>query len=200
MKKAGFLLFLLLPLWSFAQAPHVILSSFSAYKQPNGILLRWVIKGGSQCNGTKVFRQNEVGVFEPINHIPGICGSATENETYQFFDEEPFANAYNHYKLEMGFQGFSATITVFFEDFGAANHALLVNHEGNSYRILFQNELNRQATLQLYDQMGRAVSTQTTTNSDIEMDVVGLQPGIYIYRVTGVGNQKITGKFYLSGR
>lgn len=200
MKKAGVLLFLLLPLWGFAQAPHVILASFSAYKQPNGVLLRWVIKGGSQCNGTKVFRQNEVGVFEPINHIPGICGSATENETYQFFDEEPFPNAYNHYKLEMGFQGFSATITVFFEDFGSANHAVLSDYQANSYRILFQNELNRQATLQLYDQMGRAVYTRTATDSDIAIDANSLQPGVYIYRVTGVSEQKITGKFYLSDR
>lgn len=199
MKRVCFLLFLL-PIFGLAQEPHAILASLNAYKQTNGILLRWVIKGGSQCNGTKVFRRSGEEDFELINHIPGICGSSTENETYQFFDSIPLPNEYNHYKLELGFQGFSDTITVFYENFGNTDHQVFADHEANTYRILFSNDLNRDARLQLFDAMGREVYTETATDSDFSIQPTALKAGVYIYRITGVSEKDIEGKFYLRGR
>lgn len=196
----GICFLLLLPLFGLGQEPHVILNSLTAYKQTNGILVRWVIKGGSQCNGTKVYRANQQGEFEQVNHIPGICGSNTENETYQFFDSVPFPNQINTYKLELGFQGFSGTVSVFYEDFGNQDHMVFSDFQTNSQRILFTNDLNRKATLQVFDSTGSLLHTQSNTGNEFLIRPDGLRAGIYLYRISGASEKPMQGKFYLGGR
>lgn len=198
MKFSAAFLFFLFPLIGFGQSPHPILKSFDAIRQPNGILLRWVIKGGNQCEGTKLFRSDDSFQFQQIKHIPGICGSFTENETYSFFDSVPIPNIYNHYKLELGFQGFTDTISAFFEDFGRANHVVLTDHQTNSYRILFSNDQKSEALLQVFDQMGNELYSATGTNSDFSIQPSGWKSGVYIFRITGVPETGIQGKIYFS--
>jgi hypothetical protein len=198
MKKICF--FLLLPLFSFGQEPHVILNSLKASKQTNGILVRWVIKGGDQCNGTRVFRATAQGHFELIYDIPGICGSSTKDETYQYFDSNPISNNYNTYRLEMGYQGFTEPITVFYEDFGNAEHKVFSDFQTNSQRILFTNDFNRDALLQVFDSTGRAVYSESGTDNDFLIQPSNLKPGIYIYQISGVSEKTMQGKFYLAGR
>ena len=93
-----------------AQKPHPILRSFSAVKQPNGVNLKWVIIGGRQCDGTRVFRADETLQFDLVEHIEGICGSQADDVTYSYFDNSPKSNSYNYYRLEMGLQGFTDTV------------------------------------------------------------------------------------------
>jgi hypothetical protein len=198
MKRICF--FLLLPLFSFGQEPHAILNSLKVYKQTNGILVRWVIKGGDQCNGTRVFRANAQGHFELTYDIPGICGSSTKDETYQYFDSNPISNNYNTYRLEMGYQGFTEPITVFYEDFGNAEHKVFSDFQTNSQRILFTNDFNRDALLQVFDSTGRAVYSESGTDNDFLIQPSNLKPGIYIYQISGVSEKPMQGKFYLAGR
>lgn len=190
------LLTLLIATFGFAQ--HPILESFNAYRQTNGVLLRWVIKGGRQCNGTTVFRSGDDYVFEQINHIPGICGNFTEAETYSYFDSVPISNAYNHYKLELGFQGFTDTITVFFEDFGVANHLVLSEHELGRYRILFSNDNNSEALLRLFDRNGNELLTESTTGNDFTIQPTAWNSGVYLFRISGVSRSDIHGKIYFA--
>lgn len=177
-------------------AQHPILKSFSAYQQTNGILLRWVIKGGNQCNGTRVLRAADDLVFEQINLIPGICGDFTEDETYSFFDSIPISNAYNHYKLELGFQGFTDTITVFFEDFGSDDHLVLTDHHAGEYRILFTNANRKQALLRVFDRSGNELLRESTTDNDFLIRPSGWKNGVYLFRISGVSETDIHGKFY----
>lgn len=181
---------------SFAQ--HAILKSFSAYRQPNGVVLRWVIKGGNQCNGTRVLRAGDALSFEQINHIPGICGDFTEDETYSFFDSIPISNAYNHYKLELGFQGFSDTITVFFEDFGSKNHLVLTDNSSRQHRILFSNDNSNEALLRVFDTNGNELLSQTTLGNDFTIQPSGWKSGVYLFRISGVSRSDIHGKFYFA--
>lgn len=201
MQKAVFyILFLMLPLVAMAQKPHPILRSFSAVKQPNGIALRWVILGGEQCDGTRVFRAEDQGNFEQIEHIEGICGSQVVDVTYSYFDNSPVSNAYNRYKLEMGLQGFTDTVIVFFEDFGADNLLVQTDYVRKTYRVLFTNDNNRNAVLRVYNQFGKIISETQTTNSDIEFSLVGKPAGIYLFTVSGVSQDDLRGKVYFSGR
>lgn len=186
-----------LPFIVTGQSPHPILRSFDAIKQPNGVLLKWVIKGGQQCQGTWVYRADESELFEVINHVEGICGDFTEDETYTYFDNSPRSNAYNRYRLEMGMQGFTDTITLFFEDFGSDNYLLL--SENGQFKILFSNDLSREATLQLFDLSGKVLREEKTLQNDIEVDPAGLRAGVYLFRISGVSESDITGKLYFSG-
>lgn len=190
----------MLPLVAMAQKPHPILRSFSAVKQPNGIALRWVILGGEQCDGTRVFRAEDQGNFEQIEHIEGICGSQVVDVTYSYFDNSPVSNTYNRYKLEMGLQGFTDTVIVFFEDFGADNLLVQTDYVRKTYRVLFTNDNNRNAVLRVYNQFGKIISETQTTNSDIEFSLVGKPAGIYLFTVSGVSQDDLRGKVYFSGR
>lgn len=183
-----------------AQTPHPILRSFSAIKQPNGVLLKWVIKGGQQCQGTWVYRAGQAQQFEVINHVEGICGSFTEDETYTYFDNEPLSNTYSYYRLEMGFQGFTDTVEVFFEDFGSDNYLLLTDGGSANFRILFSNDLNREATVQVFDLSGKILLENTTLGNDFAVSLPGQRAGIYIFRISGVSETDITGKLYFSGQ
>lgn len=198
-RSVAIFLFLVLPLLGMAQDPHPILRSFTAIRQPNGIFLKWVIKGGKQCDGTKVFRSDESLVFEEINHVEGICGDFTEDETYTYFDSEPIPNRYNHYKLEMGFQGLTDTIQVFFEDFGSDGFLLLTETNG-SYRILFSNDNNREATIQVLDLSGKLMFEDAGIGNDFTLQPNGWRAGIYVFRISGVAETDITGKLYFSGQ
>lgn len=187
---------LLLPWLGWAQSPHPILESFEANKQPNGILLRWVIAGGNQCNGTKAFRSADGVKFDLVNHIPGICGSTDNNEAYSYFDSVPHPNSYNHYKLEMGFQGFTDVVTVFFEDFGNADHVVLNDTEAGTYRILFSNDSRAEVVLRLFDLSGREVTTLHTRNSDLSLPNSGRISGLHVYRIELDGIPSAHGKLY----
>ncbi|MBI1287304.1 MAG: T9SS type A sorting domain-containing protein [Flavobacteriales bacterium] len=198
MKRSIFIsMFSILAVASFAQ--HPILNSFDAFRQPNGIELRWVIKGGEQCNGTQIFRAGDDLVFEQIDHIPGICGSTISNEAYAFFDSVPVPNAYNHYKLQLGDQGFTDTVTVFFEDFGNDDFLLLSDHQNGTHRILFSNDNHNTAVLRVFDYSGSELHTQTTTGNDFILQPSGWRSGIYLFRISGVSQTDIHGKIYFGG-
>ena len=196
-KTMQILLLLCMPLFVVAQQPHPILKSFEAYKQPNGILLRWVIFGGNQCQGTKVYRSEDGLDFDQINHIPGICGNFTEDETYNYFDTIPHKNTYNHYRLEMGFQGFTDIVTIFFEDFDGQNYALLSDPQLNRYQIFFTNDLGNTAKMEVFDRMGNAVTTLSNNRSDHILYTDGWRRGLYIFRITGVDAGTIFGKIFI---
>lgn len=183
---------------SATMAQHPILESLNAYRQPNGILLRWVIKGGQQCDGTSVFRAAGGIPFAEVYHIPGICGSFTEAETYSFFDSIPVSNTYNHYRLELGYQGFTDTVTVFFEDFGRADHLLLSDHQAGQFRILFSNDARKEATLRVFDRSGNELWRTSTASSDFVVNTAGWRAGVYLFRISGVAQKDIHGKFVVS--
>jgi len=191
------LLVALIPLSAAAQQPHPILKSFEAYKQPNGILLRWVIFGGNQCQGTKVYRSEDGMNFDQINHIPGICGNFTEDETYNSFDTIPHKNTYNHYRLEMGFQGFTDIVTLFFEDFEGENYALLSEPQLSRYQILFENDLGNTTKLEVFDRMGNSIIRLSNNRSDHILYTDGWKRGLYIFRITGVDAGTIFGKIFI---
>ena len=200
MRHVTFLLFLFFPFFGSAQGPHPILRSFSAVKQPNGVLLKWIIKGGEQCQGTKVYRADDSYFFEELNRIPGVCGSTTADEEYAFFDSVPFPNSNNHYRLELGFQGFSDTVTAFFEDFGSDDHLLITDAQHDRYRVLFNNDRNLKATLKVFDVSGKLIYEDAGIRHDFEFSPAGWNADVYIFRISGVSASDIHGKIYFSGR
>lgn len=183
-----------------AQKPHSILRSFSAVKQPNGVNLKWVIIGGRQCDGTRVFRADETLQFDLVEHIEGICGSQADDVTYSYFDNSPKSNSYNYYRLEMGLQGFTDTVNVFFEDFGTDRYLLLSQPQVRSYRILFSNDLNREASLNVFDLSGKVIYQDQTIGNDFQLNSLNWDAGVYVFRISGVAEVDVAGKLYFSGR
>ncbi len=202
MRKLAITLILLaiLPLSGIAQSPHAILKSFNAIKQTNGVVLKWVIKGGQQCRGTKVFRENAEGVFVEIGSIPGLCGDFTKDETITFFDSEPVRNSINTYRLELGFQGLTEPRSVFFEDFGREDHVVFSDQFINSHRIMFTNNQSKKVLLEVFNRNGTMVYSESGTGSDFLIQASGFQVGPYFFRITGIEKNPVQGKLYFGGK
>ena len=181
-------------------SPHPILRSFTALKQPNGVNLKWVIKGGQQCFGIRIFRADESLLFDQIDHIDGVCGDTEADEAYTYFDSDPISNAYNHYRLEMGSQGFTDTIQVFYEDFGSDRYLLITENTSSQFRVLFSNDNNREAALKVFDVAGNLMFEETQASNDFTIVPDGWQTGVYVFRISGVSESDITGKLYFSGQ
>lgn len=179
----------------FTQDAHPILSEFILIRQHKGILLKWTIKGGNQCEGTKVFRANNDYPFELIKHISGICGGADFDETYTHQDTLPAKNTDNHYRLEMGDLGFTETVTLFYDDFGQSNHARLTNQGNGTVTLLVNNAQSSPLTIYLMDISGKVVSHQQSESNAIVLSTLHLPRGIYFYRVDGIGVTPVTGRF-----
>lgn len=187
---------LFVPMMGLSQS-HPILRSFSAIKQSNGILLRWVIRGGNQCNGTIIYRSADDVHFGQIGFIDGVCGSTDSDESYSFFDSVPLLNADNHYRLELGAQGFTETLTVFYEDFGANDHLVMTDRATGTFRFVFSNDQRNTATLTVFDLGGNAVFQLSGNGNQLVVGTAAWRSGIYLYRIEGVTQKDLTGKFYI---
>jgi hypothetical protein len=197
MKWKFALIFLVLPCMlrdGMAQAPHPILSEFVLIRQHRGILLKWTIKGGNQCEGTKVFRAVDQQPFELIEHISGICGGADFDETYTHHDTLPAKNAENHYRLEMGDLGFTETVSLFYDDFGQNDHARLTDLQTGTVTLLVNNAQSKPLTVMLVDMNGRVAGRQQSTSNAITLHTSHLSAGIYIYVVSGEGLSPLSGR------
>ncbi len=188
------LLVLAVPETVLAQRPHPILRELVAIQQQNGVLLRWVIAGGNQCNGVMAYRSEGGSAFELIHHIPGICGSTDSDETYTYLDTSPSRNAENAYRLEMGGQGFTEVITIFFRDFGERNHARLTDVSSGNVRLLFSNDAKRTVAVQVHDQNGRPVFRQQTNESEVILRTSDWEAGMYVYRIVGESIGPVVGR------
>lgn len=175
--------------------PHSILKSFIAFQQEDVIVLRWVISGGNQCAGTTMFRSEDNDVFSRIGQIDGICGNTDSDETYTFVDSTANANEVNYYKLEMGQQGFTTVVQLFFEQFGENDVLVSPNHTEGPIRILFSNPNKEPTDLTILDRSGKPIITRKATGSEFNLDLVGLRTGIYYFHLSKNGEVK-SGKFF----
>ncbi len=188
------MLLLCVPETGMAQGPHPILKEFVLIRQQQGVLLKWTIKGGQRCEGTKVYRAQGDRPFALIEHIQGICGGTDFDETYTHLDTFPAPNEQNHYRLEMGDLGFSDTVTLFYADFGQSDHARLTDPHTGTVTLLVGNTRNMPLTLQLTDLNGQVVGRQQTASNALVLQTAHLPRGVYVYRISGEGVTPVTGR------
>lgn len=187
-------MFVAMPTGVLAQRPHPILKDLAAIRQQDGVMVKWVIAGGYQCNGIRVFRAVDGGPFEQIKHIPGICGSTDSDETYIHVDREPVRNSRNSYRLEMGAQGYTETITVLYTDFGKSGHARLTDPLDGSVRLLFSNDTEQAVELEVLNMTGSPIHTDRGTSGEFTFSTNGWPHGMYVYRISGGSTGAVTGR------
>lgn len=188
------LLFASMPMRTSAQRPHPILKEFSGFRQDNGIMLKWVISGGEQCNGVNIYRALDVGGFIRVGSIAGICGNPDFDDPYTFLDTTATRNRDNSYRLELGWQGYTEVITVFYSDLSLGLHARLTDLIGGTVRFIFDNPQQQQVTIELFDMTGLSVFRSITAQSEILLRTDRFSTGIYIYRISTYGAEPILGR------
>jgi hypothetical protein len=187
------------PLFTFGQSgdPHPIVENFILFENGGDIHVRWDIKGGSTCDGIRIQRASNDDTlnFTQVGSIEGICGNANFAIPYEFIDENPVANATNHYRLELGAQGTSSFISLYYAQLGESGYTAFPNPITTQATIFFDNPDQKTYILVMHDMSGKVVKiTPETQKESITIDRAGLMKGLYIFTLYNEENEKITGK------
>lgn len=179
---------------TFAQDSHPILREFFGRQEGNTIVLTWVIKGGNTCQGTRIHRFNADSIFEQIGEYDGICGDASSDERYEFTDSSPLLNQTNHYRLELGHQGYTNTIGADFYTYNGNGYVILGNPMVKSSEIVFENPKGDELMISLYDLNGRMVLNQPAEKTKAIIYNEGYKNGVYTFVISREGEAFIKGK------
>lgn len=175
---------------------HPMLDDFSAFEYEGNVYLSWTISRGSTCNGIDIERSDNNSNFNIIGDIPGVCGSADFAQSYDWIDRSPLLNATNYYRLELGLNGHSESVSVEVISLTNGNYQVRPNPMRDFGQIYFVNSGRREHTLQVYDLSGKPVLQMNTLDNFFEPEVNRLHAGLYLFTISAKdGSTAISGKF-----
>lgn len=181
-KIIPFIILLLNTLNLNAQADFM-LNHFSLYEVGETIVLDWTIKEGSVCNGISVFRSTDGVNYEKIGDLFGVCGDITKAENYTFVDKNPVGASFNYYKLELGLNGFTNPVSVYFADM-EGNTSLFAPNPSNGDGTFYYRE-NGDVVIQIFNGQGQKVYEILSEGKKTNVDLSFLKSGVYQYIIQG---------------
>jgi len=162
-------------------------------QQDAKVLIRWTIQAGNTCEDTHIERSADGISWERIGLIGGICGSPDQSVTYDFYDPLPLRNQVNHYRLELGFYGYSSPVQAEFLALPASGYLIMPHPVVSRSTLIFGNIEKHGYVFSLFDMTGKKVMELTATGNRIILDKQTLGSGMYLFRLQG--NQgSLTGK------
>lgn len=199
MKRKIIISFLLLWCLKSNAQFHPILDGFSVFLDKDKAILKWVIKGGSTCNGINIYRSDDtLSSFVQIGSIAGICGSSASATPYEFTDISPIPNKINYYRLELGTQGFSGFTSV--EFISISNNGFMIRPQPviDFATIYFHNPSQLTYTFSVMDVNGKVVQIIENIDGESFLFSKGNLPGgIYIFALENKGYIKVSGKIII---
>ena len=173
-------------LLSFIAVPaqsDALLERFSISKNDGRVLLNWVTRPGSTCDGVDVMRSTDSLSFETIYHIPGICGGPNTAISYTYLDERPVANFRNYYRLGLGSSGTTSVRSIEVVDLGNNGLQVRPNPVVADSKIYFDNVTREACQLFLVSAAGVVVGKWETRDEFFELHAPDFQPGMYFLRI-----------------
>ena len=143
--------------------------------------------------GIEIERSTDTTNFITIGTIPGVCGNGAEDVAYSFDDKAPLQNQDNHYRLLLGQVGYSEIIKVSFFDYSSGSYAF-PNPAPDHVTIFYPNSIKAKLQFKLFDLSGKLLQSLPTEGGSIELDVSGIQSGIYLYQLINQGSIEYHGK------
>lgn len=189
------MLFILLMLAAtFATAQDIELNRFDVFSDGKHVQVQWVLAKGSVCTGIKIYRSTDSNNLQQVGFIDGICGSIDSPVGYTFTDSFPIVNKLSYYAIKPGSAPVTAARSIFFVD-DSRKHIIYPNPARGQFTVIFNDGQLTHSCL-LYDIHGRLVKRVEGINAkQVRVDVTGLAPGLYFYRLnsdnTATGSGKI---------
>jgi len=173
------------------------LENFEIFEVYGKVQISATIKTGYSCLGMNFMRTEDTTVlFQSIGSIPGVCGSSTEPLRYDFVDENPPKNKTVYYRVQLGGIGYSEILNIRVIDTGKAAYLVSPNPASGFCNIYFKNESQNRHSLTLINRIGLTVMTVHSAENNFYLNLEGLSPGIYHFRVHEENKQrpKFSGK------
>ena len=181
---------------SFAQEA-LILDGFTGVAQPEQVQLRWTISSGETCNGTFIERSTDKINWIEIGDIPGVCGSSSAPVPYNFIDDSPVSNTINFYRLELGGQGYSKTISVPYYDYTEKGYVLIPNPVYENSTVYFGTSASEPFTIAIFNIAGQKVQQDSGTGGSYFINAQSLSAGPYLFVISRQGKKNVSGKMII---
>lgn len=178
-------LFLLFIWMTTAKAQEIsILESFTGYEKGGDVYLNWVISAGNTCNGILIYRAINNLPFEKVGEIPGVCGNSSSSQAFDFIDTDPVVNSKNNYRLDLGGNEISNTVTVEIIDIANAGYQLRPNPVSGNVQVYFDNMNRKLHQLLMYDLNGLLLATFISDTRYFSIDLNTYPNGQYFFSIT----------------
>jgi len=156
-----------------------ILNYFNAQVINGQVILIWEILTGNTCDGIEIQHSTDSILFSKIGEIAGVCGSKTENISYEFKHLFPQKNRKNYYRLQLGGFTFSELETVEVLDF-KNGYLLRPNPVHDKLQLKFDRDLGS-FQIRIIDLEGHAIVHTQGMGSGIYLDASDWSPGVYVF-------------------
>lgn len=174
-----------------AQSDDPLLERFSLTPDDGRVLLNWVTRPGTTCDGVDVLRSTDSVNFELIHHIPGICGGPNDAFSYSYLDEHPVANHRNFYQIGFNRLGESTIRAIEVVTLDATGFQVRPHPVTDVSRLYFANESHDVCTLSLIDPRGIVQGEWQTSQDFFVVDGTNLLPQVYAFRIQNEEGQVI---------
>jgi hypothetical protein len=167
-----------------------ILEQFTLRQVGDEIRVDAGIKGGASCLGITLERLVNDN-FEAVDEIGGVCGGSEFTEYYVLYDQSPVPNAYNIYRLRLGFSGLTHTSEILFVP--PTGGMVLYPNPTTTWIDLKWDEIVSDATLDIFHPDGRLQSTfSDISGTEIRVFIDGLTNGLYVIQLRA--GQEVVGR------
>ena len=164
----------------------VELSSFTAQKSDKSVILNWQSTNEIDNLGFEIQKSQNGVDWEYMGFVNG-SGTASEANSYQFIDRQPFSGV-NYYRLkQLDFDGafhFSSIVDVEFTDLQKLID-VYPNPSSGSINIRLNNPDNLKGSLRVVDQLGRTIwennAAENISSGRIELGVE--KSGLYFVSI-----------------
>jgi hypothetical protein len=187
-------LFLLFP-FSLAAQEHPFLSVYTLTELDGAIRVDWTIQGGSTCDGQSVERSTDGVSFSTVHTIGGLCGDPNVPKSYVWTDEAPPELSIVHYRVKLGFDGYSSVKRVDFDQLTVSDQRFFPSPVRDEATLLLNLPNSASVDLLVFNARGATVLELTGHNgARIDLQLGTLPAGVYTYLAIASG-RRFTGRF-----
>jgi len=167
----------------YSQGLHPILDSFTLRRNGNEINTNFGIIGGASCVGVELQRSIDSVNFEVVAFISGICGGTDQTEFYSIGDVDPVPNVINLYRLNLGSEGKSGVVGIFFLPL-QSGIAVYPNPAKDFINILIDNPLRKTYFLSITNTSAQVIFESAALNNDeVKIQTFHFNKGIHVVNV-----------------
>lgn len=181
-----FLLFWLLlgTAWASVQEPvGTGIARFSVVQLGTGVRVEVTLQAGFTCNGIQLLRSTDSVQFETAALIGGVCGSSSEEVSYDFYDAQPLNGQRLYYSLLLGGRIPSEVLSVRLLDFSKTGFVMWPNPARERLQLQIDNEQEQLFELQLVDLRGSVLVGWELRGSAFDLPLPLLPAGLYLVRL-----------------
>lgn len=179
----------------YAQDEHPYIESFTLTVQEGRVLVQWVMKGGSTCDGSEVERSLDGVHFSRVHRIEGLCGDPSVAVPFLWADAEPVELSTLHYRIVFGTEGRSSVKSVRFGQLTTSAQRFFPSPTEGMATLLLNVPASASVTLEIFDAGVRLASrSEQMVGREHALDLRGLPAGAYTYVAVADG-RRLVGRF-----